>query len=186
MPERASENGPARLKGTTDDSVGASWALSFGFAGRRSKNSSSESWLDLEQETQSPGRESSAVEIRYDRAVVEDFVTRLPEALRVDVRLGREFLRETVQYVRVTDGGERRRTCPICRKTLGKITPQPPSAARCGSSRRRLQVSRARVYQRGLLNTGKVFGLVVAGAGFEPATFAASAPKMLMAGRDRP
>ena len=41
---------------------------------------------ELEQEPQSPARESSAVEIRYDRAVVEDFVTRLPEALRVDVR----------------------------------------------------------------------------------------------------
>src|SRR5262249_31806318 len=78
----------------------------------------------LEQEPQSTGRESSAVEIRYDPAVVEDFVTRLPEALRVDVRLGREFLRETLQYIRVTDGGERRRTCPICSKALGKITPQ--------------------------------------------------------------
>src|SRR4030095_11222268 len=44
------------------------------------------------QEHRSPGGESSPIEIRYDRAVVEDFVTRLPEALRADVRLGREFL----------------------------------------------------------------------------------------------
>src|SRR6516162_5733313 len=64
------------------------------------------------------------MEIHYDRAVVKDFVSRLPEALRADVGLGREFLRETLQYVRVTDGGERRRTCPICDQALGKITPQ--------------------------------------------------------------
>src|SRR5436309_14692039 len=48
---------------------------------------------------------SVSPEIHYDRAVVEDFVSSLPEALRTDVSLGREFLRETLQYVRVTDGG---------------------------------------------------------------------------------
>ena len=141
-------------------------------------------WAQVEQlvqEPQSTGRESSAVEIRYDRAVVEDFVTRLPEALRVDVRLGREFLRETLQYVRVTDGGERRRTCPICHKALGKITPQHlalhgvglregyfkfPELGFTKGARLVIQPS-----PEGLLNTGKVFGLVVAGVGFEPTTF---------------
>jgi hypothetical protein len=135
----------------------------------------------LEQESQSPGQEPSAIEIRYDRAVVEDFVTRLPEALRLDVRLGREFLRETLQYVRVIDGGERRRTCPICHKTLGKITPQHlalhgvdlregyfrfPELGFTKGARLDDQPS-----PEGLLNTGKVFGLVVAGVGFEPTTF---------------
>jgi hypothetical protein len=128
----------------------------------------------LEQEHESPGQESSPIEIRYDRAVVEDFVTRLPEALRADVRLGREFLRETLQYVRVADGGERRRTCPICKQTQGKITPQHlalhgvdlrkgyltfPELGFTKGARLVIQPS-----PEGLLNTGKVFGLVVAGA----------------------
>jgi hypothetical protein len=63
-------------------------------------------------------------EIHYDRAVVEDFVARLPEALRADLRLGREFLRETLQYVRIADAERRQRTCPICEQALGKVTPQ--------------------------------------------------------------
>jgi len=135
----------------------------------------------LEQEPHSTGQELSAIEIRYDRAVVEDFITRLPEALRLDVRLGREFLRETLQYVRVTDGGERRRTCPICKQTQGKITPQHlalhgvdlresylrfPELGFTKGARLVIQPS-----PEGLLNTGKVFGLLVAGVGFEPTTF---------------
>ena len=135
----------------------------------------------LEQEPESSGSESAPVEIHYDRAVVKDFVSRLPEALRADVGLGREFLRETLQHVRVTDGGERRRRCPICDQTLGKITPQHlalhgvapregylrfPELGFTKGARLVIQPS-----PEGLLNTGKVFGLVVAGAGFEPATF---------------
>ena len=135
----------------------------------------------LEQESQSPGPDSAATEIHYDRAVVKDFVSSLPEALRTDVGLGREFLRETLQYVRVTDGGERQRTCPICGQTFGKITPQHlalhgvplrqgylrfPELGFTKGARLIIQPS-----PEGLLNTGKVFGLVVAGAGFEPATF---------------
>ena len=64
------------------------------------------------------------VEIRYDRTVVVDFGTRLPEALRADVRLGREFLRETVRHIRVAAEQNRPRRCPVCQRTLGKLTPQ--------------------------------------------------------------
>src|SRR5262249_46489206 len=115
----------------------------------------------LEQEPESSGPESAPMEIHYDRAVVKDFVSRLPEALRADVGLGREFLRETLQHVRVTDGGERRRKCPICDQTLGTITPQhlalhrvpaPPPAARAPGWRPRggvLEVSRVGIEEGG-------------------------------------
>src|SRR5215470_3902734 len=121
-----------------------------------------------------------STEIQYDRAVVEDFVSRLPEALRADISLGREFLRETLQFVRVADGEPRSRTCPICDQILGKLTPQHlarhgvtlhegyrkfPELGFTKGARLLIQPS-----PEGLLNTGEVFGLVVAGAGFEPAT----------------
>src|SRR5262249_9140913 len=109
-----------------------------------------------------------------DRAVVEDFVTRLPEALRADVRLGREFLGETLKYIRVSDGGDRGRTCPICNQTLGKLTPQHllrhGVALREGHRRfPELGLTKgprlvSQPSPEGLLNTGEVFGLVVAGA----------------------
>jgi len=104
----------------------------------------------------------------------QHFVSRLPEALRADVGLGREFLRETLQHVRVTGGGERRRTCPICDRPLGKITPQHLALHGVGSRESYLRfpalgfTKGARLVVQpspeGLLNTGKVFGLVVAGA----------------------
>ena len=140
-------------------------------------------WAQVEQlEQEQPAKpESAPTEIHYDRAVVEDFVARLPEALRADVRLGREFLRETLRHVRIADAGHRQRTCPICAQALGKITPQHlalhgvtlrdgyrrfPELGFTRGARLTIQPS-----PEGLLNTGEVFGLVVAGAGFEPATF---------------
>jgi hypothetical protein len=81
-------------------------------------------WAQVEQleQEQPENPESAPTEIHYDRAVVEDFVARLPEALRTDVRLGREFLRETLRHVRIADAGRRQRTCPICEQALGKVT----------------------------------------------------------------
>jgi len=140
-------------------------------------------WAQVEQleQEQAAKPESAPIEIHYDRAVVEDFVARLPEALRADVRLGREFLRETLRHVRIADAGHRLRTCPICDKVLGKTTPQHFAlhgvALRDGYRRfpelgftkgARLMIQPS---PEGLLNTGKVFGLVVAGVGFEPTTF---------------
>ena len=97
------------------------------------------------------------------------------------MRLGREFLRETLKYVRVEPREERTRLCPVCQQRLGKLTPQ--HLARHGLSlsegyrkfpelgftkRARLVIQPS---PEGLLRTGEVFGLLVAGAGFEPATF---------------
>jgi len=140
-------------------------------------------WAQVEKlEQEEPANpEFASIEIHYDRAVVEDFVARLPEALRVDVRLGREFLRETLRHVRIADSGHRLRTCPICEKVLGKTTPQHlklhglalrdsyrkyPELGFTKGARLMIQPS-----PEGLLNTAKVFGLVVAGVGFEPTTF---------------
>ena len=126
-------------------------------------------------------RQAEPAAVRYDRAVVEDFAARLPEALRADVRLGREFLRETVASIRVTPLGERTLTCPVCGQSMRKVTPQHLGRhglamedgyrryPRLGFTRRaRLLIQPS---PDGLLNTAEVFGLVVAGAGFEPATF---------------
>jgi site-specific DNA recombinase len=54
-----------------------------------------EIWTQVEQlEQEQPGNpESSPTEIQYDRAVVEDFVARLPEALRADIRVGSSWER---------------------------------------------------------------------------------------------
>ena len=133
-------------------------------------------WAQVEQleQEQPENPESAPAEIHYDRAVVEDFVARLPEALRADIRLGREFLRETLRHVRIADAGHRQRTCPICEQALGKITPQHlalhgvslrdgyrrfPELGFTKGARLMIQPS-----PEGLLNTGEVFGLVVAGA----------------------
>jgi len=47
----------------------------------------------LEKEARS-GSRSPFKEVRYDRAVVEDFISRLPETLCAHVDLGREFLQQ--------------------------------------------------------------------------------------------
>jgi len=126
---------------------------------------------------------------------VKDFVSRLPDALRADVGLGREFLRETLPHVRVTDGGERRRACPICHQTLGKITPQHLALHGIGSRESYLRFPElgftkgARLViqpsPEGLLNTGKVLGLVVAGVGFEPTTFGSVRNLLAVASKSR-
>jgi site-specific DNA recombinase len=120
--------------------------------------------------------QAQPTQIRYDPAVVADFLTRLPQALRADVRLGREFLRETLKHVQVDAGENRPRQCPVCQRTLGKLTPQHlrrhgltlQNAYRefteLGFNRgARLLIQPS---PEGLLNTGEVFGLVVAGAGY--------------------
>ena len=53
----------------------------------------------LEKEARSDSQ-SSFKEVRYDRAVVEDFLSRLPETLYANVDLGREFLQQTLERVR--------------------------------------------------------------------------------------
>src|SRR5439155_12729477 len=120
-------------------------------------------------------------EIRYDRSVVEDFLRHLPAGLRADRQRGREFLQDTVRAIRIADEGDRPRVCPVCHEVLGKLTPQHLAAhgLTLHEGYRRFPElgfnKRARLVIQpspdGLLKTGEVFGLMVAGAGFEPATF---------------
>jgi hypothetical protein len=129
--------------------------------------------LEKEARSDSP---SSFEEVRYDRAVVEDFLSRLPETLCAHVDLGREFLQQTLERIKIADVGEREMSCPICKTALKKFTPQhlekhgleleesyrkfPQLFNRC-----------ARVIIKptagGLLPTGKLFGLMVAGQRLE-------------------
>jgi len=128
----------------------------------------------LEKDTGPEPPASGPTEVRYDRSVVEDFVTRLPEALTVDVQLGREFLQETLKSIRVGPGEDRARQCPLCWKSLGKLTPQHlaqhdltlhegyrrfPELGFTKRAQLLIQPS-----PEGLLQTGEVFGLMVAGA----------------------
>jgi hypothetical protein len=66
----------------------------------------------LERERAQAPSDEGRMEIRYDRSVVEDFVAHLPEALRSETQSGREFLRETLKYVRVVAQESRPRVCP--------------------------------------------------------------------------
>ncbi len=135
----------------------------------------------LEHKQLSDSHKRTSAAIRYDRTVVEDFFAHLPDALRSDVRSGREFLRETLREIRVAGDERRPRHCPVCSRQLGKLTPQ--HLAQHGltlqegyqkfpelgfNKRARLIIQPS---PEGLLRTGEVFGLMVAGAGFEPATF---------------
>ena len=118
--------------------------------------------------------------IEYDQAVVDDFLNHLPEAIRVDLALGREFLRDTISEVRVADEEPRPTICPVCGKTLRKLTPQHMAGHSLDLTeayRRFPQLGfnrRARlVIQPGpnqLMRTVEVRD-EVAGGGFEPPTF---------------
>jgi hypothetical protein len=119
--------------------------------------------------------------VKYDQAVIRDFVTHLPEALQADVTRGREFLRETLAQIRVEDGETRPTVCPVCGEVQGKINPQhmKTHGLTVKESYRRFPglgfSKKARLLvqpsQEGILRNAQVFGLKVAGAGFEPATF---------------
>ena len=121
------------------------------------------------------------VAVRYDPAAAQDFVAHLPEGLRANIPFGREFLRDTLVEVRVQDGADRPTICPVCGEPQGNITPQHMQAHGLSmaeayqqfpglgfNKEARLQVQPS---PDGILRKGKLFGLVVAGAGFEPATF---------------
>src|SRR5262249_57866560 len=94
---------------------------------------------------------------------------------------GGESRREPPGHVRTADLGHRQGTCRICAQARGKLPPQPLAvhgvALRDGYRRfpelgftkgARLTIQPS---PEGLMNTGEVFGLVVAGVGFEPTTF---------------
>ena len=116
-------------------------------------------------------------EIRYDRSVVEDFISRLPETLCAHVDLGREFLQQTLEQIKIADVGEREMSCPICKKALKKLTPQHLEKHGLSleeSYRKFPQLGFNRCTRviikptaGGMLHTGKVFCLMVAGQGLE-------------------
>lgn len=130
--------------------------------------------LEKEARSDSP---SFLKEVRYDRAVVEDFLSRLPQTLCAHVDLGREFLQQTLERIKIADVGEREMSCPICNAALKKITPQHLEKHGLGleeSYRKFPQLGFNRCTRviikpaaGGLLPTGKVFGLMVAGQGVE-------------------
>jgi site-specific DNA recombinase len=135
----------------------------------------------LEQVAQAPKRAATrAIEVRYDRAVVEDFASRLPRALQADTGLGREFLRETLHRIRVAEKGRRQTVCPLCQSHLGKLTPQHMGKhgltleqtyrrfPELGFTRQACLVVEPN--PEGIVRTGEAFGLLVAGEGFEPST----------------
>jgi site-specific DNA recombinase len=124
--------------------------------------------------------QSTPSAIHYDRGVIEDFLAHLPEAIRVDISLGRELLRDLVSEVRISDEGPRPTICPLCGKVLAKLTPQHMACHELSlqeAYRRFPQLGfnrKARlVIQPGphsLFDTLEVYG-EVAGDGFEPSTF---------------
>ncbi len=130
----------------------------------------------LEKQTRS-NSPSAFNEIRYDRAVVEDFISRLPETLCAHVDLGREFLQQTLECIKIADVGEREISCSICKKALKKFTPQHLRKHGFGieeSYRKFPQLGfnrRTRVIIQpsagGMLHAGKMRGLMVAGQGLE-------------------
>ncbi|MGO9605402.1 MAG: hypothetical protein ACLQAT_18775 [Candidatus Binataceae bacterium] len=138
-----------------------------------------EIWDQIQSAEREPASPSPApyTELRYDRSVVSDFISRLPETLRVNVDLGREFLQEVLAQIKISSMGHREILCPLCGKHLGKLTPQHLAKHGLG-----LEEAYKRFPQLGfskcahllirpcagsLLARAKVDGLTVAGQGIE-------------------
>ena len=134
----------------------------------------------LDRQGPMDGNESTPSVIHYDRTVIEDFLANLPEAIRVDISLGREFLRDMISSVRIADEGPRSTICPLCGRVLAKLTPQHMSWHELDlreAYRRFPQLGfkrKARLViqpgPHGLFDTIEVYDQV-AGGGFEPPTF---------------
>jgi DNA invertase Pin-like site-specific DNA recombinase len=55
-------------------------------------------------------------EVKYDPAVLRDFLARLPQALTANLPAGRTLLRQILTKVTIHPGAPRRSICPICKK----------------------------------------------------------------------
>ena len=135
----------------------------------------------LESEQVGKKKQEQIEVTKYDPEAIKAFVNDLPAALRTDVRIGREFLNETLKSVRVAKIGNGRPNCPVCKKSFPKLTVQHLRKHRLTfqeAYRRYPEVGftkRARLSiqpnPEGIAKTGKEYGFVVAGRGFEPLTF---------------
>jgi site-specific DNA recombinase len=103
----------------------------------------------LEREREEAATEHARTEVRYDGSVLEDFVAHLPEALRSETRLGREFLRETLKHVRVEAQEGRPTRCPVCHQELGKLTPTASGSPRPVHARGLPEVPATWIHQKG-------------------------------------
>jgi DNA invertase Pin-like site-specific DNA recombinase len=136
--------------------------------------------MEKSLEDQEPGR-PRAVTVSYSRSAALDFFAHLPEFLRGNPEAGREFLREIVREIRISNEGRKGKGCPACGDPVGALVPQHlkkhgltraeclqiyPGAGFTKKARLEIEPN-----PEGILGAGKVFGLVVAGAGFEPAAF---------------
>ena len=105
----------------------------------------------------------------------------MPESLKGDVAGGREFLQDMLLRIQIADHERMTRICPVCGETQGTINPRHMKwygltmeetyrryAELCFNKKARLHLQPT---QDGILPNTKMLGLVVAGAGFEPATF---------------
>jgi len=138
-----------------------------------------EVWEQVQSVEREPRVLSSALytELRYERSVAHDFVSHLPEALRDNLDLGREFLREVLVQIKISSLGEREILCPLCGKHLGKLTPQHVAKHGLGleETYRKFPQLGFSKYARlliqpcetGLLGRAKVDGLMVADQGLE-------------------
>ncbi len=134
----------------------------------------------LDQQEKADPTQSGPSAIHYDGAVIKDFLAHLPEAIGIDVAVGRELLGDMISEVGIRDDGPRPTTCPLCGKVLRKLTPQHMASHQLklreayrlfptlGFNRRARLVIQPGPH--GLFDTLEVFG-EVAGGGFEPPTF---------------
>ncbi len=134
--------------------------------------------LDQQKTAEATGSGPSA--LHYDRTVIKDFLDHLPEAMGIDISLGRELLGDMISAVRIGDEGPRPTICPLCGTVLRKLTPQHMAAHQLalreayrlfptlGFNRKARLVIQPGPH--GLFDTLEVFG-EVAGGGFEPPTF---------------
>lgn len=118
--------------------------------------------------------EPRAVTVSYSRSAALDFFAHFPEFLRANEAAGREFLREIVREIRISNEGEKERACPECGERVGALVPQHlkkhgltrseclriyPGAGFTKKARLSIEPS-----PEGIVGAGKAFGLVVAGA----------------------
>jgi site-specific DNA recombinase len=129
-------------------------------------------------------RQTSCLDV--DTGLIQDALEHLDAVLATDIDLAREFLAGMVTSILVrplppTAEGSRGIHCPLCGRSIKRLTPQ--HAAKHGFSVEEMAAAhpefgvtqpievRIRLNMKDLLAKEEVVYIMVAGAGFEPATF---------------